>query len=137
MRLTGRPLIDVCNVNDFVPATEVQCSRGDNLEFYFQLVDLEKNLAAHGWNPPGMRYMALPGATVAVTFLNLDSAKQFVRTATQPFTQDASVWKVSILPTDPLSGTVSLKFVLNEPGPSIHSGLMQAVLLVKGFQEIC
>lgn len=135
-KLTGRPLIDVCDVNSFVPGTEVEISAGDTADFYFQLVDTQQLTVGHGYVPAGLRYMPAVGATLAVTFLNLDSAKQFARSATQPFPQDPSIWKVSILASDPLTGTVSMKFTLNE-GTVTRTGLMQAVLLVSGINEIC
>ena len=118
MRLSIAPLQDVQQVNDYVYATEVQSTAGDPVDLYFQLSDAEKNLGAHGYNPSGLRYMPVAGSTLQVVFLNINTRKQFARFATQPFAQDPSIWKVPVLATDPVSGTVSMKFVLTEPNGS-------------------
>ena len=71
--------------------------------------------ASEGWNPPGRRYMPASGATLQVTFLSLDSNKQVARTATQPFpTSDPSIWRVQMLSTDGLVGTVNVLLTLTE-----------------------
>ena len=115
MKLEATPLIDCQNVNDFTYATEVQSTAGDPVDLYFQLSNAEKNLGQSGFNPSGLRYMPVVGSSLKVTFININNCKQFTRYATQPFTQDPSIWKVQVLASDPLSGTVSCKFVLNEP----------------------
>jgi hypothetical protein len=134
-KLAVRPLIDVQGVNDYIEAQQLEMNLGDIADFYFQLVDMEKNLQQHGYSPPGLRYFPATGATMAVTFLNLNAAKQFVRTATQPF-DDSSIWKVPLLATDPLAGTVSIKIVLTE-GSTVRTIYGQAVILVKGFNQLC
>jgi hypothetical protein len=81
--------------------------------------------------------MPVAGATMTVTFTNTDTgpttsasdalsprinpsqASQLVRAATQPFAQDSSIWKVSILSSDPLLGTVNLKVTLVEPSRTL------------------
>lgn len=134
-KLAVRPLIDVQGVNDYVEAQQLEMNLGDPVDFYFQLVDMEKNLQQHGYSPPGLRYFPAGGATMAVTFLNLNAAKQFVRAASQPFA-DLSVWKVAILATDPVAGTVNVKIVLTEGGV-VRTIYGQAVIRVKGIQELC
>jgi hypothetical protein len=114
MRLAICPLDDVSGVNSYRFATEVQTTAGDATDLYFQLFDASKNLTQHGFNPGGLRYCPAALATLQVTFKNIDTSKQFARFASQPFTQDPSIWKVSVLATDPVSGTVSMKFVLTE-----------------------
>jgi hypothetical protein len=116
MKLSARPLIEVCNVNDFSTSQQLEFSLGDSFTFYLQLIDLEKNRAQFGWNPPGMRYVPAINSTLTLTFLNIDTAKQFSRVANQPFAQDGSIWAIPILATDPIGGTVSIKAVLTENG---------------------
>jgi hypothetical protein len=128
MKLSARPLTDVMNVNDFVPSPQVEFSVGDSLVFYFQLIDLEKNLAAHGWNPPGLRYIPEPAAIVSVVFSNIDDSRQFTRLAVQPFLQDQSIWAVPVLGTDPLGGTISLKITVTQNGIK-RSFTLQGALL--------
>lgn len=140
MKLSARPLIDCQGVNDFIPSEQLEMTAGDSPTFYFQLIDLEKNLAAHGWSPPGMRYVPVSTATaptLAVTFISIDGAKQFTRFASQPFAQDASIWSVGLLGTDPLAGTVSIRCVLTEnlgtvqvPRNVTKSFTLQAAILV-------
>lgn len=136
MKLSARPLIDVQGKNDFIPATEMEIFKGDATTFYFQLLDMEKNLAAHGWNPPGLRYIPAAGATLNVTFLSVDTAKQFLRAATKPFAEDTSIWAVSILASDPLVGTVAMKLALTESGVT-RTAFLPAALLVKDINEGC
>ena len=114
MKLGARPLVDVEDVNDYRYSTQFEYHTGDATEFYVQLVDLDKNPTQQGYFPSGLRYCALAGATLQVTFNNISDSKQFVRYASQPFSNDTSIWKVTLLATDPLQGTVSLKCQLSE-----------------------
>lgn len=114
MRLGARPLVDVTDANDFQYSTQLEYTAGDATTFYFQLVDQEKNPSQQGFYPSGLRYCPLASATLQVTFINIASSKQVVRFASQPFASDPSIWSVSILATDPLQGTVSVKCVLTE-----------------------
>jgi len=116
MRFSLLPLIDMCSVNSFVYASEIQGVQGDPVDLYFQLVDLEKNTAQSGFYPGGLRYMPPASSTLQVVFKNVDTAKIVTRYASQPYAQDTSIWKVSVLATDPIAGTVNIKFVLTEPG---------------------
>ena len=118
MELSIRVLNDVVSVNDYAAATEVRSVSGDSVDLWFQLVDSSKRLASHGFNPSGLRYMPAAGSTLQVTFLNINTRKQFARFATQSFPNDLSIWKIPVLATDPVSGTVSMKFVLTEPSGS-------------------
>jgi hypothetical protein len=135
MKLSARPLIEVDSVNDFDISQQVEFTVGDPLTFYFQLVNLEKNRAQYGWNPPGMRYMPAVGATLALTFLNIDNAKQFTRYAFQPFAQDSSIWAVAILSSDPVGGTVNVKAVLSE-GSTTTTFSLHGALTAAG-QHVC
>jgi hypothetical protein len=112
MKLAIRPLIDCCGVNDFIPTIRVEGTAGDAFDFYFMLVDLEKNLEQHGWAPPGLRYIPGDGSLVTANIWNVDSAKRFARQATNPYPQDLSIWKIPLLSTDPLDSTVNMKIVL-------------------------
>lgn len=114
MKLSAKPLIEVGGVNNFIYSQQLKMMAGDPAEFYFQLVDLEQNPASCGFNPAGLRYMPQTISTLAITFINIDSAKQFTRFASQPFAQDPSIWKVELLATDPINGTVSINGVLTE-----------------------
>lgn len=114
MRLGARPLVDVESVNDFQYSTQLEYHAGDATDFYIQLVDQDKNPTQQGFYPSGLRYCPLANSTLQVTFINISNSKQVVRFASQPFTNDTSIWTVPILATDPLQGTVSIKCVLSE-----------------------
>lgn len=121
MMLSCRLLKNVDGVNSFDAATEVTFTEGDAASVYLQLVDEDTKLG---------RYMPAVGATLEVTLDNLDSAKRVVRAATQPFAQDPSIWKVDVLPTDKVAGTVTLRLKLTE-GLKVTRGSKKAALLVR------
>jgi hypothetical protein len=140
MRLGIQPLVDVSDVNNFRYATEIQSVAGDATDLYFQLVDLDKKpYHTHTWFVNeffGIRHLPsadLETLTLSVTFRNIDDAKQFVRFASQPFPEDSSIWKVSILTTDPVAGTVNLKFILTED-TVVYTTAVKAVFLLSEAQ---
>jgi hypothetical protein len=116
MKLTARILTDVQSVNTFYYSTEQTSWLGDSMFVYFQVTDMDKNKSEHGFHPGGLRYCPPATTTCSVTFLNIDSAKQFSRAATQPYAQDPSIWRIQVLATDTLSNTQGLQFKLVEPG---------------------
>jgi hypothetical protein len=134
--ITARILDSVLSVNSYDPVVAKSATSGDAFDVYFQLVDNSKHKATHGYYPEGLRYIPATGASVEVTVLNLDSSRQFVRAATQPFSQDASIWKISILSTDPVAGTVSLKIKLTESGQT-KTFILNGALRLDGIQETC
>jgi hypothetical protein len=115
MQFSVIPLVDVQSVNSYQYATEIQGIQGDAIDLYFQLVDKNKNSYLQGFYPAGLRYMPPATSTLQVTFKNVDTAKIVTRYASQPFAQDPSIWKVSLLSTDPIAGTVNIKLILTEP----------------------
>lgn len=121
MKLSLRFLNDVASVNSFEPADSFEFFAGDNQTLYFQLVDISLDRPEHGFNPAGRRYMPPATSTLQVTLSNIDDAKKIVRMATQPFPLDPSIWAITILPSDPVKGTVGLKLVLTEPGPRVFN----------------
>ncbi len=77
------------------------------------------------------RYIPLAGATATVEFQNINDAKAFSRAASNPFVaDDRSIFKVNILASDPLVGTVSLKIRLIE-GASVRTFTLQGALNVE------
>lgn len=129
MLLSARFLIDVANVNSFEYSPQLEMSVGDAQTMYFQLVDSSIDRSEHGFSPAGRRYAAPVGSTLAVTFVNVDDAKQFNRSAVQPFPGDLSMWSVPILSTDPLVGSINLKMVLSEPGRKLSVTFTPGVML--------
>jgi hypothetical protein len=135
MLLACRFLADVANVNSFDGvASSISMNAGDTQALYFQLVDTSVDRKDQGFNPPGRRYIPASGATVSVTFTNTDTGPDvcvtefggsrinpsvqatLIRSASNPFAQDTSIWKVQLLGTDSLKGTVNVAVTLTEPG---------------------
>jgi hypothetical protein len=128
-------------VNSFESTAQLEMSVGDSQNMYFQLVDSSIDRTEQGFSPAGRRYMPPVGSTLAVTFVNVVGGSNcgsgsgggfgggFVRYATQPFIQDASIWSVPILSTDPLVGTISLKMLLNEPNRRLSVTFTPGVML--------
>jgi hypothetical protein len=128
MKLSGRPLTNIVSVNSYNETEELEFHVGDATTLYLQLVDLDQRPSSQGYYPQGRRYMPAVGATLSVTFENLDNAKRLVRSATQPYNQDSSIWAVPILATDPVSGTVGIKCVLTESGVTKTFTLQASIL---------
>lgn len=111
MLLSARLLNNVANVNSFDYSTESRFTEGDALTIYLQLVDVNKD---SNLKPAGRRYTPATGSTLQVTVQNLNSAKTLVKTATQPFTGDNSIWSFTVGATDGLKGTYTLQLQLTE-----------------------
>lgn len=120
MLLSIRFLLDVGSVNIYQYTSQVEFSAGDTQDLYFQIVDMAVDRADQGYSPPGRRYMPAANSTLVVEFLSVDCNKQVIRSATQPFPQDPSIWKVPILGTDPIKGTAMMKLKLIEPNRTLN-----------------
>lgn len=130
MQLSLRPLESVASVNNFQYVQTVSLTEGDSNRFYFQLVDPTQDTSLQQFKPAGRRFVPAAGATLQVTFLNIDDEKVITdRVASQPFVGDASIWYVDIAPTDPLRGTVSLVLKLTEGG-KVTRARVNAVLAI-------
>lgn len=129
MLLSVRMLKDVQTVNSFEPDTELNWTEGDSLDIYFQLVDLNLDRPEQGFYPSGRRYVPAAGATLQCSFECIDNAKTVTRFAVQPFANDGSIWKISILSTDPIRGSPQLRLKLTE-GAKTTRGLSKLGLRV-------
>jgi hypothetical protein len=130
VRLSLRMLDSVSGVNNFNYANSVGMTEGDSPTVYFQLVDLSQDRADQGFVPAGRRYCPAAGATMTVNLLHVDDARKVVKTATQPFANDPSIWCFSLLPTDPVRGTVNVVVTLSE-GLKQTKGVLQQALSVE------
>lgn len=134
MNLSIQMLTSVANVNNFDYATEVKMTKGNAKTIYFRLVDSEQH---EDNTPAGLRYIPAAGATVSVDFLSLNDANEVTRLASNPFSEDTSIWSVPILSTDPIEGTVNLKITLTE-GAVVTTIFAQAAILVgAGIGGLC
>jgi hypothetical protein len=136
MLLSYRFLTDVASVNSFEVVSAAEINAGDTQDLYIQLIDASVDRAEQGYSPAGRRYMPSASASMVVTFTNRDTGpsiagdfdasprlnptvpREIVRSAVQPFPGDASIWKIPLLASDPLRGTVQMKLVLTEISPA-------------------
>jgi len=128
MNFGARLLGNVSDINHFEFITQVEVFEGTPFDVYIQLIDKDQLPLTKGWEPAGLRYMPVVGATMLIQFQNIDSNKKFNRAAVQPFAQDPSIWKVSLLATDPIRGTVSIRITLTESANQKIAVLQAAIL---------
>lgn len=114
MLLSAQMLKDVQSVNSFEPDVQLSWTEGDVVDIYFRLIDLTLDRADQGFSPAGRRYVPAAGATLSVSIENVDDAKKITRLATQPFANDGSIWKLSMLSTDTIRGTPQMRLTLTE-----------------------
>jgi hypothetical protein len=119
----------VGSVNDFTYVDVVEFTQGDQVDVYFQLIDASKDKALQQFKPAGRRFMPAAGATLQVTLDNIDDDKKVTRAASQPFAGDPSIWKVSVLSTDVIRGTINLVLVLTESG-KVTRGRAEAAISI-------
>jgi hypothetical protein len=105
-------------------------TEGDALTIFFVIVDLSLDKADQGFSPAGRRYVPAAGATLSVTIENIDDNKKVVRTATQPFSQDGSIWSLPILATDSIRGSPQMRLTLTE-GAKVTRGIVKNILKIQ------
>lgn len=128
--LSARMLNNVASVNAFDWANQVQATAGDGpYDVYFQLIDPTVDTVGAGFKPAGRRYAPVAGATLQATITNINDALQVVRAATQPFANDPSIWKVTLMSTDAIRGTCDLSLKLTESGKVTYGRVAAAVLI--------
>lgn len=138
MRLSARMLENVASVNSFQVANQAEFTVGDTPTVSFQLIDSSVDKSNQGFVPAGRRFVPAVGAILTVQFDALDDTRVVTRVATQPFAQDASIWQVTLLPTDNVRGTVNMKLTLNEGGKLTYGYLSAAlnVISLEGMTRI-
>lgn len=126
MRLSARPLLNYCDVNQFSYGNQWIIRSGDPNTLYFQIVDLDQGPAnvigqfvpfnQFGANSTlsgsiGLRYLVGVGvnntpAGITVTFPSIDDTQVITLPAVQD-SNDKSIWSVTIGPNQkPASGNV-------------------------------
>lgn len=131
MLLGVRFLTDVGSVNNYEFIQQLEINAGDSQNIYLQLVDLAVDRSDEGYSPPGRRYMPALTATLSVELLSVECQKQVIRSGIQPFTQDASIWTIPILSSDPIRGTIQMKVRLVEPTRTLNFTSKGAMLRVR------
>jgi hypothetical protein len=123
MLLTFKLLDGVVDYNTFNEVDSLQIVRGNAYSLYFRL---EQEFPCKSQN---RRYVPLSGATMTVTFRNLEKKLEIIeRIPTQPFSQDGSIWMVSILPTDKIAFS-AMEVVLTE-GTNVRRVIARSKLQV-------
>lgn len=122
-------LNNVQSVNSFEWADEVEFTKGDSVNVYFQLIDASLDKAVKGFSPAGRRYVPAAGATLSVKLDNINDAIAITRAATQPYATDGSIWMLTVLATDVIIGTCALALTLTE-GAKTTRGRVEAAVLV-------
>lgn len=130
MVLGARILNDVAGVNSYGYTDSARSTEGNAYDLYIQLVDESVDPASDGFWPSGRRYMPVSGASLQVTVGFIDDAKKIIRACTQPFAQDPSIWKLSVLSTDHWRGSADLKLKLTE-GSVVTYGFVRLALSIE------
>jgi hypothetical protein len=137
MLLSARMLVDVASVNSYQPADTARLTENDTVDVFFQLIDKSLDLPNQGFWPSGRRYMPATGATLKVTAQSIDGAKTVVRFASQPYPQDPSIWRLSLLATDQVRGTYAFQLELTEGGKVTRGVVQQAISVESLTQSFC
>jgi hypothetical protein len=119
MKLSVKFLKNVANVNTFQYASQWNISEGSSQVLYFQFVDKLKD---------DLRYMSQADVIdeVTVTFLNIDEASEIIKTATQVFVDDKSIWSIT-LASDEVPNSGAVKFSITEDGQERRFRVEQAI----------
>lgn len=96
MLLSARMLVSVKDVNSYREVSEVQGRAGSTIDVSLQLIDEET----------GRRFIPATGATLAVGIRSIDVHKRLVKSATNPFPDDRSIWRFSIDARDGIDAPV-------------------------------
>ncbi len=129
MRL-GITVLDLTTVNQFRAQPSLRLVSGDPATLYVQL--LNESYDCSSFDPQTIRYVPNTGATLSVVLDNIDTSRRITKAATQPFAGDASIWSISLTPSESarLEGTISLKFTLTE-GTAVRNGRLAAGILIE------
>lgn len=119
MRLNAKMIKNVSNLNHWEYTDSVYIREGQVNEFYFQLVDLDKihpKEKSKVLPDFPLRYISeATSITLNVTFPSVNPDNVFSVTASQPFSNDKSIFKVTLLSSEvPNSGSIEIS--LDEDG---------------------
>lgn len=121
MKLSAKLLKNVANVNCFQYISQWDIAEGSAQRLYFQIVDKLKD---------DLRYLSQAASidSVTVTFLSIDETTEIVKSATQAWTDDKSVWYIDLTANEvPNSGAV--KFSITEDGVESKFKVDQAIVV--------
>lgn len=118
MRLSAKFLKNVTGINNYDESDQWSIAEGSAQSLYFQLADKDQD---------NIRYMSQATVfAVEVTFQDIEETAEIVKTATQPFADDKSIFKIELLASEvPNSGAVTFK--LTEDGIDSKFKVSQAI----------
>jgi len=107
-----RLLENVNSYNSFCEVDKFEHVNGSQQDIYFRLI--QKNSSSCG-ECDNLRWLPSTGATVSVTFDNIDQANVINRAATMVYaSDDRSIFKVTLLANEKISG--AMKVTLTDGG---------------------
>jgi hypothetical protein len=120
MKLSAKFLKNVAGVNNFQYADQWDISEGSAQTLHFQIIDKLKD---------DLRYMTQATTySVSVTFLDLDTEEEIVKTATQAWADDKSIWYV-LLDADEVPNSGAVAFSITEDGVEKKFKVNQAIVV--------
>jgi len=130
--LTARLMKNVVDVNHFQYTTQWNLREGNPATIYFQLADGEQ---LNAQSEP-LRYMPESGATVSATFSSVVSGNVVNKIAVQPFSQDTSIWKITINATDTIAQG-NFVFTLTEGSVVRTASVMNGIVVESSSPSFC
>jgi hypothetical protein len=121
MKLSAKFLKNVANINNFQYADQWDIAEGSAQRLYFQIVDKLKD---------DLRYMSQATVidSVTVTFLSINDDSEIVKTATQAWADDKSIWYID-LAADEVPNSGAVKFSITEDGVTKTFRVAQAIVV--------
>ena len=121
MKLSVKFLKNVADINNFQYAGEWDIAEGSTHRLYFQIVDELKD---------GLRYISQATVidAVTVTFLSIDDDTEIVKTATQAWSDDKSIWYID-LAVDEVPNSGAVKFSITEDGVQSQFKVPQGIMV--------
>lgn len=121
MKLSIKILKNVANVNTYQFAPQWNISEGSSHTLYFQFVDKLKD---------DLRYLSQATVidSVKVIFLNIDEAYEIEKTAVQAFSDDKSIWRIT-LNSDEVPNSGAIKVAITEDGQEKKFRVEQAIVV--------
>lgn len=103
MHLSCKFLENCINVNNYMIKSSVTVYDGQMNDIYIQLCDLNQNI----------RYIPQGTTSLTAKFFAINSVNNITVSATQPFADDKSIWKISLGNQLPRAGALTLILIEN------------------------
>lgn len=120
MKLSAKFLKNVSNINTFQYVNQWDISEGSANRLYFQIIDKLKD---------DLRFITQATTySVSVTFLSIDTSAEIIKSATQAFADDKSIWYIDLTASEvPNSGAV--KFSITQDSVESKFKVEQAIVV--------